>query len=100
MHFKEKNGTAKKANAKELSGWEKFIDENFDRERDTLCKYFNELYIRWMIDEKTEGDDLISYYIHHKLPNEKVVIISTDVHATPWGKEVRLTGESNMGQMV
>ena len=32
--------------------------------------------------------------------NEKVVIISTDVNVTPWGKEVRLTGESNMGQMV
>lgn len=32
--------------------------------------------------------------------NEKVVIISTDIDVTPWGKEVRLTGESNMGQMV
>ena len=32
--------------------------------------------------------------------DEKVVIISTDVNVTPWGKEVRLTGESNMGQMV
>ena len=32
--------------------------------------------------------------------NEKMVIISTDVNVTPWGKEVRLTGESNMGQMV
>ncbi len=32
--------------------------------------------------------------------NEKVVIISTDVNVTPWDKEVRLTGESNMGQMV
>jgi 5'-3' exonuclease len=35
-----------------------------------------------MIDEKTEGDDLISYYVHHKLPNEKVVIMSADEDLT------------------
>lgn len=78
-YFKEKNGTAKKVNTKELSGWEKFIDENFDRERDTLCKYFNELFIRWNIDEITEGDDQIAYYCMHKKPNEKIVIMSADM---------------------
>ena len=67
---------------KELTPAEKIVKENFDRERDLLCKYFNELYIRWMIDEKTEGDDLISYYVHHKLPNEKVVIMSADEDLT------------------
>ena len=67
---------------KELTQAEKVVKENFDRERDLLCKYFNELYIRWMIDEKTEGDDLISYYVHHKLPNEKVVIMSADEDLT------------------
>ena len=67
---------------KELTPEEKIVKENFDRERDLLCKYFNELYIRWMIDEKTEGDDLISYYVHHKLPNEKVVIMSADEDLT------------------
>ena len=67
---------------KELTPAEKVVKENFDRERDLLCKYFNELYIRWMIDEKTEGDDLISYYVHHKLPNEKVVIMSADEDLT------------------
>ena len=61
---------------------EKIVKENFDRERDLLCKYFGELYIRWMIDDKTEGDDLISYYVHHKLPNEKVVIMSADEDLT------------------
>lgn len=61
---------------------EKFVDENFDRERDILLKYFNELYIRWMIDEKTEGDDLISYYVHHKKPEEKIVIVSGDEDLT------------------
>ena len=67
---------------KELKPAEKIVKENFDRERDLLCKYFNELYIRWMIDEKTEGDDLISYYVHHKLPNEKIVIMSADEDLT------------------
>ena len=35
-----------------------------------------------MIDEKTEGDDLISYYVHHRFPNEKVVIMSADEDLT------------------
>lgn len=61
---------------------EKLVDENFDREKELLLKYFNELYIRWMIDEKTEGDDLISYYVHHKRPEEKIVIMSGDEDLT------------------
>ena len=77
-HFYKK----KEKKVKELTPEEKIVKENFDRERDLLCKYFNELFIRWMIDEKTEGDDLISYYVHHKLPNEKVVIMSADEDLT------------------
>ena len=55
------------------------VDENFDRVRDTLCRYFNELYIRWNIDEITEGDDQIAYYCLHKKPNERIVIMSGDM---------------------
>ena len=69
----------KKINTKEKSGWEKFIDANFDRERDILCRYFNELYIRWYIDDIVEGDDLIAYYCQNKEPNEKIYIISSDM---------------------
>ena len=58
---------------------EEILDENFDRERNILCRYFNELYIRWNIDETTEGDDQIAYYCLHKKPNEKIVIISADM---------------------
>ena len=72
----------KEKKQKPMTPEEKMVKENFDRERDLLCKYFNELYIRWVIDEKTEGDDLISYYVHHKLPNEKVVIMSADEDLT------------------
>ena len=39
-------------------------------------KYFNELYIRWVFDDKTEGDDLIAYYVKNKKPSDKVVIVS------------------------
>lgn len=58
---------------------EKFIDENFDRCRDRLCLYFNEMCIRWHMDEVVEGDDLIAYYCQHKKKNEKILIISTDM---------------------
>ena len=78
-YFKRKNGEAEKNNSKKKSDWDKFIDANFDRERDILCKYFNEMYIRWNIDEITEGDDQIAYYCLHKKPNEKIVIISADM---------------------
>ena len=78
-YFNEKNGTPKKFSEKKQSDWDKFIDANFDRERDILCEYFNELYIRWNIDEITEGDDQIAYYCMHKKPNEKIVIISADM---------------------
>ena len=78
-YFNEKNGAAKKHNDRKQSDWDKFIDANFDRERDILCRYFNELYIRWNIDEVTEGDDQIAYYCLHKKPNEKIYIISADM---------------------
>ena len=81
-YFNQKNGTAKKNNDRKKSDWDKFIDANFDRERDILCKYFNELYIRWNIDEVTEGDDQIAYYCLHKKPNEKIYIISADMDLT------------------
>ena len=64
---------------KEKSDWENFIDNNFQRERDKLCEIFNELFIRWQIDDVTEGDDLIAYYCLHKKQNEKVVIMTGDL---------------------
>lgn len=63
---------------KEKNDYEKFVDENFARERDILCKYFNELFVRWYMDDIVEGDDLIAYYCQNKKPNEKVVIVTGD----------------------
>lgn len=65
---------------KEKTDAQKFIDENFSRERDILLKYFNELYIRWVFDddEESEADDYIAYYVLNKKPEEKIVIMSSD----------------------
>lgn len=62
-----------------VNKYQEFLDANFERERDILCKYFNELYIRWNIDEITEGDDQIAYYCLHKKPNEKIIIMTGDM---------------------
>jgi 5'-3' exonuclease len=56
--------------------------ENFVRERSILMRYFNELYIRWIFDDKTEGDDLIAYYVLNKKKNDRVVIMSADEDLT------------------
>ena len=68
----------KKKKTKNITDKEKLEKENFVRERSLLMKYFNELYIRWIFDEKTESDDLIAYYVKNKKPSDKVVIVSGD----------------------
>lgn len=75
-----KQGRQKKE--KVLSDQEKLVKENFARERDILLRYFNELFIRWIFNDKTEGDDLIAYYVKNKKPNDKIVIVSGDEDLT------------------
>ena len=58
---------------------DELLKENFERCRDILCEMFNELYIRWNVDELTEGDDMIAYYCLNKKENEKIIIISGDM---------------------
>ena len=74
---KNKNGEIKPDKVK--SDWEQFVDANFNRERDILCLMFNELFIRWHMDTVVEGDDLIAFYCKNKKPNEKILIISSDL---------------------
>jgi 5'-3' exonuclease len=76
------NKEKKQKNKKPLTDSEKLVKENFARERALLMKYFNELYIRWVFDDKTEGDDLIAYYVKNKKPSDKVVIVSADEDLT------------------
>ena len=54
------------------------VDENFERERNIIMMYCVEMYIRVLFDDRTEGDDFIAYYVLHKKPEERVVIVSTD----------------------
>lgn len=74
--------TKKQKENKPLSDQEKLVKENFAREREILMRYFNELYIRWIFDDVTEGDDLIAYYVKNKKPSDKVVIVSADEDLT------------------
>ena len=44
-----------------------------------LLRYFEELYIRWYIDDVVEGDDLIAYYCKNRKESEKIIIMSGDM---------------------
>lgn len=57
-------------------------DENFERERNIIMQYCEELFIRVLFDDKTEGDDFIAYYVLHKKPEERIVIVSSDQDLT------------------
>lgn len=43
-----------------------------------LVKYFEEMSIRWIMDDRTEGDDLIAYYVNNRKSDERIVIMSAD----------------------
>lgn len=53
-------------------------EELFQRQRDILFKILEELFVRQVICDEVEGDDLIAYYVNHKKENEKIVIYSND----------------------
>lgn len=53
-------------------------EEEFVEEKKFLMLALEELFIRQVEDEESEGDDLISYYVLHKKDNEKIVIMSGD----------------------
>lgn len=58
------------------------VDENFERERNLIMLFCVEMSIRVLFDDKTEGDDFIAYYVNHKKPEEKIVIVSADQDLT------------------
>lgn len=53
-------------------------DESFRRQREIIQKMLDELFIRQVMCDYVEGDDLIAYYVKHKKENEKIVIFSGD----------------------
>ena len=52
--------------------------EIFYWQRDIIMEMLEELFIRQCVCDKTEADDFIGYYVSHKKPNEKIVIVSND----------------------
>ncbi|MCD8208309.1 MAG: hypothetical protein LUD72_10265 [Bacteroidales bacterium] len=52
--------------------------ELFFIQRNVLIELLDELYIRQCLCDYTEADDLIGYYVSHKLPEERIVILSND----------------------
>lgn len=52
--------------------------EIFHFQRGVIMKCMEELFIRQCISEGVEADDFIGYYVVHKKPNERIVIVSGD----------------------
>ena len=52
--------------------------ELFHRQRNRLQKYLEELFVRQVMVDKIEGDDLIAYYCNNKKENDKIYIMSGD----------------------
>lgn len=47
-------------------------------QRDVIMDMLEELFIRQCVCDEIEADDFIGYYVTHKKPNEKIVIVSND----------------------
>ena len=52
--------------------------ELFYRQREVVIQCLEELCVRQCVCDKVEADDLIAYYVKHKKPNERIVIMSND----------------------
>jgi len=53
-------------------------DESFKRQKDVIQDILEELCIRQYEFDDVEGDDIVAYYVKHKNPKERVVIMSSD----------------------
>lgn len=52
--------------------------ELFYEQRDVIIQCLEEMSIRQCMCDLTEADDFIGYYVTHKEPNERIVIMSND----------------------
>jgi len=57
-------------------------EESFERQKTILQSILEELCIRQYEFDNVEGDDIISYLVHNKKDNEKVIIVSSDKDLT------------------
>ena len=63
---------------KEKTDEQKKDKEIFFEQREVIMNCLEELFVRQVLCEKVEADDLIAYYVNHKKPNERIVIMSND----------------------
>ena len=52
--------------------------EIFFEQRKIIMECLEELFIRQCINDEVEADDFIAYYVKHKKPKERIVIMSND----------------------
>jgi 5'-3' exonuclease len=84
-YMKEYNSTLKRMQnyifnkkKKEKADEQKENKEIFFEQREVIMNCLEELFVRQVLCEKVEADDLIAYYVNHKKPNERIVIMSND----------------------
>ena len=65
---KDPDKAVSKAKHKDLFFWQ----------REVIMQCLEELFIRQCLCDETEADDFIGYYVSHKEPNERIVIMSND----------------------
>lgn len=70
------------SNGKQIERNGEDADAAFKRQKEILVQILEELCIRQYEFDNVEGDDIISYYVHHKKENEKIVIVSSDKDLT------------------
>ena len=61
---------------------EKSEKEIFIEQREVVMNCLEELFIRQVMCDKVEADDLIAYYVNNKKSEERIVIVSTDQDLT------------------
>jgi 5'-3' exonuclease len=57
-------------------------EESFERQKFIIQSILEELCVRQHEYDKVEGDDIISYIVHNKHPEDKAVIVSSDKDLT------------------
>ena len=84
-YMKEYNATLKRMQNyifnkknKEKTDEQKRDKEIFYEQREVIMECLEEVFVRQCLCDKVEADDLIAYYVNHKKPNERIVIMSND----------------------
>lgn len=79
----------------------KLTDEDkFMMSKLVIQNILEELCVRQYEFDNVEGDDIISYYVHNMQPNEKAVIVSTDMDLTQLISENVIIYNPSKGEFI